>query len=204
MKAPWHPTKPIKKLFSQLKTTSEFATAGNQGYSKITIVRIGYQLISDTGLFKQELKEWRRKPEVEWTMAIFKTFFKEADIDRLATTEDGGYHSANQTVLVEPVSHIVAAAPTISEMTAMKEQVAQLQKKLAAKIFLQPTHRALIQPPPRTAGHMAQAKTSATPAKRASSRPMDIRTKPRKTTRWVATPKSGRRLLHANRSEGTL
>ena len=136
MKAAWHPTEPIEKLFSQLKTTFEYATAGNAGFTEITVVRIGYGIIVDTGLFKQELREWRAKPEADWTMANFNTFFKEANIDRLATTTDGGFHGANLStspVASTPIStHLIAATPS-SDIAALKLQIAQLEKLIKAK-----------------------------------------------------------------------
>ena len=133
MKAAWHPTDPIEKLFSQLKTTFEFATAGNAGITEINAVRIGYQIIMDSGLFKLELKEWRAKPEADWTLANFNIFFKAANCDRLATTTDGGFHSANvsTTFISEPSTHIIAAAPS-AEFAAMKIKIAQLEKIIKA------------------------------------------------------------------------
>ena len=133
MKAAWHPTEPIEKLFSQLKTTFEFAIAGNAGIAEITVVRIGYQIIVDTGLFKLELKEWRAKPDTDFTLDNFYTFFKAANIDRLATTADGGFHSANvsATYASKPITSNLAAAAPASDTVALQLKIAQLEKLLA-------------------------------------------------------------------------
>ena len=133
MKTAWHPTEPIEKLFSQLKATFEVAIAGNAGITEVAVVRIGYQIIMDTGLFKQELKEWRGKPEVEHTLINFNIFFKAANIDRLATTADGGFHSANVSAsfVSSPITHLSAAAP-VSDYTALKLELAQLKKQFQA------------------------------------------------------------------------
>ena len=128
MKAPWHPTEPIEKLFSQLKTTYEFALFGNAGITEITVVRCGYKIISDTGLFKIELREWRAKPDADLTLVNFYAFFKAANIDRLATTTDGGFHNGNVT----STPNLAATAAT-DEIAALKLQVAQLTKLVKTK-----------------------------------------------------------------------
>ena len=137
MKKPWFPTEPIETLFSQLKDTFAFATAGDTGTTEIGVVRIGYEIISDTGLFKQELKEWRTRPNAEWTLIIFQTFFKAANIDRLATTTDGGFNSINKTTNATPATNDAAAAP-LSELAALKLENARLKKLIPANATTTP------------------------------------------------------------------
>ena len=122
MKAAWHTNEPIEKLFSQLKTTFEFAKAGNAGLTEINVVRTGYQIIVDNGMFKHDLKEWRKKPIEEWTLTNFTAFFTAANTDRMATTADGGFHSAN-----------AASSTVLSELAALKLEFAKFKKSVAPK-----------------------------------------------------------------------
>ena len=123
MRTPWHTTEPIETLFSQLKNTFEFALAGNAGITELQVVRIGYEIILATGMFKEDLKDWRRKPITEWTMATFKIFFKKANRDRLSTTSDGGYHTAN-----------AAVTPSAqAEIASLKAEIAALKKATKTK-----------------------------------------------------------------------
>jgi hypothetical protein len=51
MKTPWHPPVTIEAMFEQVKNGVKFATAGGDGPSANTIVRIGYNIIYATGRF---------------------------------------------------------------------------------------------------------------------------------------------------------
>ena len=128
MKTPWHPTEPFEKLIDQLTSTFAFATAGNSGATEKSVVRAGYKILVNTGLFQQELKEWRAKPDTDWTLEIFNDFFSAANTDRLATTKDGGFHSANVT----PVTNLAAAAHPSSDLISANLKIAQLEKQLQA------------------------------------------------------------------------
>ena len=124
MKTPWHTTEPIEKLFSQLKNTFAIAQAGNAGTTEITVVRIGYQIIMDTGMFKEDLRDWRKKDAAQWTMDNFTMFFKAANTDRMATTTDGGFHTANAAT---------TSPNTLSTIATLQAENAQLKKSLASK-----------------------------------------------------------------------
>ena len=130
MKAPWHPTTPIDDLFARLQTTYELARADNANYLEITVVRIGYQLITATGFFKEDLRTWSDKVQPDWTLNNFYEHFEKADRYRLATTTDGGFHSAaNMSTIIPPITHLAAAAH-ISDLVAANLEIAQLKQKL--------------------------------------------------------------------------
>ena len=98
----WHhhgipPTPPIDKLFTQLDDGVRFATAGNNQPSTPTVIRLGYNIIHQTGLFEVPCRDWRSKPEATKTLANFTLHFRAAKQDRRLTTTaaSAGYHSAN-------------------------------------------------------------------------------------------------------------
>ena len=97
MAAPWNPPTPIDKLFTQLDDGVRFATAGNDTPSPPTVIRLGYNIIQDTGLFEVPCRDWRAKPEADKTLATFILHFRAADQDRRLTTtaQSAGYHGAN-------------------------------------------------------------------------------------------------------------
>jgi len=99
MYANWNPPTPIETLYEQLTDGQQFAMQGGETIHNSQLVRKGYEIIGRTGLFTEDCKEWRKKPEDEQTFDNFKHFFTAADDDRRknnATTGSSGY-SANQS-----------------------------------------------------------------------------------------------------------
>jgi hypothetical protein len=97
MGAPWNPPTPIDKLFAQLDDGIRFATAGKDKPSDPTVIRLGYNIIHQTGLFEIPCRDWRNKPEADKTRKKFNLHFRAADQDRrlTATAGSAGYHGAN-------------------------------------------------------------------------------------------------------------
>jgi len=95
---------PIETLYEQLTDGQQFAMQGGETIHNSQLVRKGYEIIGRTGLFTEDCKEWRKKPEDEQTFDNFKQFFTAADDDRRknnATTGSSGY-SANA---IEQIVH---------------------------------------------------------------------------------------------------
>ena len=135
MKTPWHPADPIEDLFSQLQTSYEFALADNANYPEIEVVRIGFQIIENTGFFEHDLRTWDDKPNVEWTLDNFYIHFETASRKHTKkTTKEAGFHSANSIAetIVSPVTNLAAAAP-FSNLVAANLEIAKLQKLLKTK-----------------------------------------------------------------------
>jgi hypothetical protein len=84
--SPWNLPTPIDKLFTQLDDGVRFATAGNEQPSTPTVIRLGYNIIHQTGLFEVPCRDWRSKPEATKTLANFILHFRAADQDRRLTT----------------------------------------------------------------------------------------------------------------------
>lgn len=97
MRAQWNPPEVIESLFEQLQDGQDFAKQGSETISYDQLVRWGYENIYATGLFDSECKKWRKKPVLEKTWDLFKTYFTLAEADRAkhATTSEATY-TANQ------------------------------------------------------------------------------------------------------------
>eukprot|EP00978_Attheya_sp_CCMP212_P042272 scaffold255061_cov58-Attheya_sp.AAC.1 len=60
--ANWHPPTPIEDLFEQLRVGKEFAIEGGDAMSVQEQVRLGYNIIDETGLFTNACRDWRILP----------------------------------------------------------------------------------------------------------------------------------------------
>ena len=98
MYADWNPPTPIETLYEQLTEGQKFAARGNEVIDDSQLARKGYEIVKKTGLFEDDCKTWRNKPDADRTWASFQPFFANADDDRrknAPTTSTAGY-SANQ------------------------------------------------------------------------------------------------------------
>jgi hypothetical protein len=122
MAAPWNPPTPIDKLFTQLDDGVRFATAGNDKPSDPTVIRLGYNLIHQTGLFEIPCRDWRNKPEAEKTRAKFNLHFRAADQDRrlTATAGSAGYHANSVKEKKKQPIRTVTPPPTDAAKPAVK------------------------------------------------------------------------------------
>ena len=57
MSSPWNPPQPIEDLFLQLNRGSQFAYDGSEPIALSQVLRIGYTLIANTGLFAEACRE---------------------------------------------------------------------------------------------------------------------------------------------------
>jgi hypothetical protein len=105
MNAPWNPPDPIETLYERMIEGQSIARHGNEIIDDSTLVRWSYAIFQKTGMFSQDLKEWRQRPEANKTWSEFQVFFAQRDNDRRqtnATTGSTGY-SANATQIKELV-----------------------------------------------------------------------------------------------------
>jgi len=111
MSSPWNPPQPIEDLFLQLNGGSQFASDGSEPIALSQVLRIGYTLIANTGLFAEN-------------MDTFQVLFTEAEQDRsslLTTASQAGYHAENATAVIATTRFAPAAAvpPTTEHALAM-------------------------------------------------------------------------------------
>ena len=98
---PYDPNQPIETFYSQIEDAMDYADAGRSAYTAAQVVTNAYSLISNTGMFPESCREWRRKLEADKTWACFKVHFTEAHQDwRLTqgTTQTAGYYGANNAM----------------------------------------------------------------------------------------------------------
>jgi hypothetical protein len=120
MRMPWDPSTSIKSVFTKLTKGRLFAEAGNDPITETTAIRDGYFVLLNSGVFSEDCRRWRDKPEAEKTLAAFQLHFRAADKDRCemaahttnATTTGSAGFTGNQVVQV-PSSN---KATTTSEM----------------------------------------------------------------------------------------
>jgi len=119
MSSPWNPPQPIEDLFLQLNRGSQFASDGSEPIALSRVLRIGYTLIANTGLFAEACREWRKIRDIDKNMDTFQVLFTEAEQDRsslLTTASQAGYHAGNAAAVIATTPFApAAAAPPLTE-----------------------------------------------------------------------------------------
>lgn len=95
--AEWNPDSPIEDLFKRSRMCRQFAAAGNDDISESAAVRNLLAIIEKTGVLSDGIRDWRKRPTAEWTLAHFTADFSKANKERtrLLTAGTAGYHGAN-------------------------------------------------------------------------------------------------------------
>jgi len=111
--ADWNPDNPIETLWERVLECQRIATAGDDAISDSTVVRTLLKLLEDTGLFADAVRDWRKRPNDEWTLEHFKEDFTKANVERVRqlTAQTAGYHGANSATAKVPPT-IVAGTGT--------------------------------------------------------------------------------------------
>ena len=150
MNAKWHPPVPIEVLFEQLRAGAAFALEGGDMLPPASVVRLGYSLILQTGLFDQACRDWRATTQASRTMIQFKKHFKkwEKDYRLMLTTGTAGYQGANHVGEAPPAPIV---APVITEMEVMQAELAAMRVALAAQAVPPPVAPAAPRPRPALA-----------------------------------------------------
>ncbi|CAB9509594.1 unknown protein [Seminavis robusta] len=92
MHAQWSPTQPIEDLYNQLKDAQKFA-ADHDTISDKMAVRAAIKNLTNSGVFTDAIKDWRKMSDDAQTMDALQTHFTEADKERrrILTTKEVGY-----------------------------------------------------------------------------------------------------------------
>ena len=61
MMGPYDPAEPLAQLIKQSETGIEYARSGGQTISDAMIVSKGITLLAQTGIFNDDIREWRRQ-----------------------------------------------------------------------------------------------------------------------------------------------
>jgi uncharacterized phage-associated protein len=145
MMSPWDPNTPFEQLIDQLEDGSEFADAGSQPITDSQILTMAYTLVHQTGMYFQELKDWRAKPVEQHSWTNFKTHMLEAQIElrlqQQATSGRQGYsnfshHWNKENDENTNTAQVLAdfAATTISENRATLNAFAATNENLQDKL----------------------------------------------------------------------
>ena len=97
MKAPWNPPTPIEVLFNQLEEGQQYAASGGETVDDTQLMRWGYEIIDNTGLFDSDNAKWRKMSSASKTWTQFKIYYSQCEHDRAKhTTKAETKFSANQ------------------------------------------------------------------------------------------------------------
>ena len=74
MNEAYDPNMPFKFLIEQIQSAVDYAAHAGNPYTPKKIQGTAYDLVFSTGMFNNDLRNWRRKPEADQTWSNFKTF----------------------------------------------------------------------------------------------------------------------------------
>jgi hypothetical protein len=105
----WSPDQPLTNLWAQIKTCQDFAASSVEPIPDATIVRITVDNLEDSKVFPYDIRDWRKRPIADHTIAHLKSHFNLADIERIRMLSSKSAGFTNQT------AHVVAAQPKASQ-----------------------------------------------------------------------------------------
>ena len=80
MQAPWHPEQsPISTLYPRLNKAQDFADTGGEPIADNQWVRTGTEILSKTGLFSLDIRDWQAKNKADKTKTNFVSHFTRAE-----------------------------------------------------------------------------------------------------------------------------
>jgi hypothetical protein len=93
--AEWNTEAPIEDLWTRTQGCRRFATAGGDSISEPETVRTLLGVVERAALLATAVTDWRKRPQVEWTLANFKSDFTHANTERVRCLTVGNTgHSA--------------------------------------------------------------------------------------------------------------
>ena len=138
----------------------DYADAGRSAYTAAQVVTNAYSLISNTGMFPESCREWRRKTEAQKTWATFKVHFTEAHQDwrsTQGTTQTAGYHGANNAMdsfvndTADAFANLVTATASdrqmLADLTTSNKELSQSSQSPQSN---PEAHLSVIRPSPET------------------------------------------------------
>ena len=95
----YDPVNPIEQVFNRIEDLVDYGELAHNAYTQNQAIAKAYNILNKTGIFKEYIKTWKRRPAVEHTWITFKEHFSQAH-DELQETEDltlqnAGYGNAN-------------------------------------------------------------------------------------------------------------
>jgi hypothetical protein len=108
----WDPSDPIETVWQNAQECRRFASSGLDPISESTAVRKTLSMFEKSGVFADAIRDWRKRPDPEWTWSNLKTDFARANRERvrLLTSDSAGYHGANSAAQTATAAATAAAA----------------------------------------------------------------------------------------------
>ena len=94
MMGPYNPAEPLARLIEQLERGREFKRAEGQKISDAMMMSKGITFLGQTGIFNNDIQEWRRQYSDLKTWVKYKKIFHQVHRKQkraVTTTEKGGY-----------------------------------------------------------------------------------------------------------------
>ena len=115
LESPWEPTESMEGLWTRCTTCVNIANAGGEPIQDAHKIRIMLKVLTATGLFNLDIRDWNKRLAPERTWNHFKTFFASANRERCANMTAGDYrHQAHAAI---DGRRSGATSPTFSEIT---------------------------------------------------------------------------------------
>jgi hypothetical protein len=142
MEAPMDVTQPIDIYFQTIDDCVQFATDGQFPFTP-TQVQTAYRAISQSGLYNDACKEWRRKAPTDRTWTHFKAFFateyNELKEQQKLNTNQNNLHSANWAIdLTTAIDSLAMAATSdrdvMTQLTATNKELVYTIQQLTEQL----------------------------------------------------------------------
>jgi len=91
LEEPWEPQESMEPLWLRAVFAQSVATAGDEPVTNTTLLRIYRKVLSDTGVFELDLRDWDKKPAADKTWDNFKTHFTAANKERAKKATAGQF-----------------------------------------------------------------------------------------------------------------
>jgi hypothetical protein len=100
--APWDPTTPITVVFNNATARTQYAIIGGDPITEATLVRTLTKVFALSGVFELEMKTWKAKPRADQSYANLKTYFTNANKQRLLSDKTLQHTLAANAATVPP------------------------------------------------------------------------------------------------------
>ena len=154
MNAPYDPNQPFEFLIEQIQDATDYAAHAGTPYSQGKILATAYDLVFKTGMFSNDLRDWRRKTAADKTWTNFKPFMTERYAEwrqEHVTTAGHKYSTANavhpedpefEQRTIDAIANLATATAsdraTVARLTAtiaeLTTELKQTQGKLVAAL----------------------------------------------------------------------
>jgi hypothetical protein len=107
LQSPFNPAEPIEKYWATIKQVAPFATKHRTAPHNATVIEEILSLFEGGGHFRDEVEEWRLKPEAAHILTDFITAITAMPL----TVAKAGYHGANVASITVAASATASSAP---------------------------------------------------------------------------------------------